>query len=405
MERTLARLGGAAALVALLAVGGYGAAAQTPDKDADKPLFNDTFDTDLGSWTAFGPNGKLSLTTDAAHIKNGKGALEFAYKVDNKAAAAQAGNPSGLPVDLLVRPTPDGALTKMRSLRFWARTDEDTPLAVALTEKDGGRYIAFAWLPKNTWQQVMLAPSDFWLSDNKGDPPDPDGKLDLDQVENIGVVSVWSFLAIATSNDPNASALFANHLGPHTLWLDDFTASAAALPETAPAAAPGDSKGVWLEDLSREPLAWLLIGNAQMRREVEGTPLKTPAIQLDYTQAQMNIVVLIHNLRGLDLSKTDRLSFEVASQQTATLIIQLEEKNGAKYNATAEIPAGATATRKTISFTDFTLADDSPPDPVGHLDRAQIKTIAFVDITGILGAGQGKNTLWIGPIRALMSAL
>ncbi len=396
-QRALAWLGGAAVLAALLVAGGHRATAQTPDKEADKALFSDTFETDPGSWTALGPNGKVGLTTDAAHVKNGKSALEFTYRVGAKADAAPA-DANGIPIDVLMRPTPDGALTRLHTLRFWARSDDDIPLVVTLSEKGGGRYVAIVWLPKDTWQQITLAPGDFWLSDDKNDPPDPDGKLDLDQVENVGVANLWSLLALGAGDKP---PFVSRHIGVHTLWLDDFTASSEPLSEgTAP---PADAKGIYVDDLRRSELTWLPIGTMQFQRVTDDNPLKGPALRLDYTQAQGidSIVALAHDMHRFNFSKTDHLAFMAASQQNATLLIQLEEKGGAKYNATVDLPVGGTAVERTVAFSDFKLADDSPADSDGHLDLDQLKTMTILDLTGLLGSGQGKNTLWLGPIRAL----
>ncbi|HZO91009.1 MAG TPA: hypothetical protein VFB38_21975 [Chthonomonadaceae bacterium] len=392
----LAWLGGAAALLALLGMGAQPAPAQSPEKEGEtQSLFRDTFDSETGGWMALGPSGKASVTTDAAHVKEGKGALEFTYTV-GKAGEANAGGP---PVDILLRPTPDGALAKMRSLRFWARADADTPLVVTLSEKEGGHYNTIVWLPKDTWQQVLLSPEDFWLGDGKDDPKDPDGKLDLDKVENVGLVNVWAFLALGASDNPQIAPIFAPHLGAHSLWLDDFTASPTPRPEEA--APAGDKEGVRIDDLGRTPLlGWLPIGEIQMKLDKSDTPIKGTALRLEYPQEPGKFAALMHDLHRYNLSKASTLTLEVASQQQAKLIVQLEEKGGAKYNAQVDVPAGAAPTRKSVAFTDFTLADDSPKDSNDHLDLDQIKSLVIVDITSLLGGASQQNTLWIGPVHA-----
>ena len=65
------------------------------------------------------------------------------------------------------------------------KADHDTSLGVVLSEKKpgGGDYATMFWAPKNVWQRVDLALSDFVTNDGPTDPVDSDGKLDPDQVE------------------------------------------------------------------------------------------------------------------------------------------------------------------------------------------------------------------------------
>src|SRR5262249_32416543 len=103
-------MGVAMALSALLGLCGSGRAGQTPAEKSDTILWQDTFETGAGSWSALGPNGKVSVTTDSALVKSGKGALAFAYLVGGK---PEAGKDSAVPIDVLYRPTPNGELAKM----------------------------------------------------------------------------------------------------------------------------------------------------------------------------------------------------------------------------------------------------------------------------------------------------
>jgi hypothetical protein len=383
------------ALSALIGLCGSGRAGQTPAEKSETILWQDTFEADAGTWSALGPNGKASVTTDAALVKNGKGALAFAYVVGGK---KEAGKDSAVPIDVLYRPTPNGELAKMRSLRFWIRGDEDTPVAVTLSEKEGGRYMTLFWLPKNVWQQVTLAPGDFWLTDDKNDPKDPDNRLDLDQVDSVSLISLWSFLGLGAADNPGAAALIGSHTGAHTLWLDDVTASSEPPPAAPPVAS--ESKGVWVDDLGRPVLTWMPLGDMQLRLDTSDAPVKGHALRADYTQNEGKFNALIHDLRRVNLANADQLSFEAASVRDVKLVLSLEEKGGARYTSLVDVPAGSKATRFSIPFRDFSLADDSPPDSDGQLDLNQLKTLTIVDISGLINKGQEKNTLWLGPIRA-----
>src|ERR1700750_3092117 len=112
--KAIQRTVGIGSLLALAA--GMALAQQTPPAS----LLHHTFETDAAEWMGIGTTAKVSVTHDAAHVKEGKGALQFDY-------AANKGE-----INVIALPTPDGALTKMKSMHFWIRTDYPTVLAVAL---------------------------------------------------------------------------------------------------------------------------------------------------------------------------------------------------------------------------------------------------------------------------------
>src|SRR5579872_5690330 len=128
---------------------------------------------DAAGWMALGEGTEVH--SDAA-------ALVYTYEVAPKKFA---GTVMGAPVNF----------ARMRSIRFSIKSDHDTAFAVMLSEKKpgGGNYAAWFWTPANVRQQVELTPADFTITDGAGDPVDADGKLDLDQVEGIGVFDLAQF--------------------------------------------------------------------------------------------------------------------------------------------------------------------------------------------------------------------
>lgn len=401
MGRLTQMWGVALALVACAGIGaGRSAYSQTPEKSG-MSVFTDTFETDTNGWIAVGPHAKAAMTVDSKFVKAGKGALAFSFTVTDKAGEKKFENPGVPPVDILLRPIMDGQLTKMKALTFWARTDIAGGYSVSLQEKGEGRYMTLIWLPKDQWQRVTLVPEDFWLSDGKDDPKDADGKLDLDKVENVGVISVWSFLALALGDTPEGTAIITPAIGPHTLWLDDFAAATEVPPYDLPELAlPAKAKGIWIDDMRRGVLGWLPIGNVELSLD-KAAPFKTRALRVDYTQKQGGFVALMRDLHRFNLIHQERLSIDLASAKSAKLAITLEEKSGAKYVVLIDVPGDSVPIHRSIPFSDFNLAGDSPQDPDGQLDLDQIKTLSFTDITGSLGIGTQKNTLWLGPISAI----
>src|SRR5579872_1467626 len=193
---------GAAALCMLLA----GAAnAQEP------PILNHTFEENDGGWHAFGGTAELSLTHEPAAVKSGKGALQLSY-------ALKKGD-----FEALALPTPDQVLSKAKSFRFWVKTDHATSLSLVLQEKDGGRYNALFFVPKETWQQVELSTADFALDLGKDAPKDPDGKLDMEDVESVAIADMAQIFV----QDPNMATALGVSEGPRKLYLDDFAVTTA----------------------------------------------------------------------------------------------------------------------------------------------------------------------------------
>ncbi len=361
-------------------------------------VFLDTFETDSAGWMGYGPHARVGTTNEAGKVKNGKSALAFNYRIENGGGAAEPGQP---PIDALVRSVPDGQLAKARALSFWARTDANTPLALTLTEKNGGgRYMALIWLAKNQWQHVVVTMEDFYLTDGKDDPKDPDGKLDMDQVESVTLLSLYSYMALSVKENPSNAALFPAQTGEHSLWIDDFTALTAAPPADRPEPPlPEEKSGVWLESLRRDAPAWLPLGNVDMKLD-PAAPTKGRALRLDYTQEKGKIAAIAHDLHNLNLTRCNQLQFDIASVKATKIILVLEEKSGAKYNAIVDVPADSALSHKAVFFINFVLSDDLPPDPNGKLDLDQLKSLTIVDLASFTAETAQPNTLWLGPLRA-----
>src|SRR5580658_10563226 len=176
-------------------------AQQTPEV-----LVHQDFETDPTVWSAVGLGSSVSITHLPGQAHSGNSALAFSYQLKRGqiAAAVTPASPK---------------LAKMQRLRFWVKTDHDTPGAVLLSETKpgGGNYTAWFWAPANTWQQIEMSPADFVLSDGPQDPKDADGKLDLDQLQGVGILDLGLFFPAVPSAAP-ANA------GAHTMFIDDFEA-------------------------------------------------------------------------------------------------------------------------------------------------------------------------------------
>lgn len=353
-------------------------------------LLSDTFAGKQAGWMAFGTGGEIRLTPDAAHIKTGKPALAFDYKIaPNQFVAA-------------VLPVGTGSLARMTKLKFWLKTDSSTAVGVILSEKkpEGGNYAAIVWSPKDTWQQIELTPEDFAPSEGPNDPKDPDGKLDLDQIEGVGVIDLGEMF-VNLSGKPELPIAVEQVAGAHTLDVDDFQ----ALAEAPPAASPKASASVVIDDFHRPYLSWLTLGGADLSRSLSGNPLGGPALEVRYQQLEGKFVVIAHPLGHVDLHGSGSLSFDIASNKDAQIVMALEKRKpgsneGPRYNASFQVPGNRQVLHKSISFAEFQLDENGPADPEGKLNPDQIKSVSLLDITAAFSHEQQQNTLWLGQLKA-----
>ena len=370
------RIWSPAKLIGALIVAAVAAFAQ----DAATPILNHTFEDNDGGWQGVGPSAVVSLTHEAASVKHGKGALQFAYSLKKG------------PMNLLLLPTPDMVLTKAKSLRFWVKTDHATPLAFVLQEKDGGRYNAIFSTRRDTWQEVELSTADFVLDTGKDAPKDAAGKLDMDQVEAAGIADVAQFFV---QGDDALAKAFGIEAGPRSLFLDDFVISPAAV---APATTLKGGEGT-LDTFAHPQVGWIATGEVKLTH-TSGKPLDGSGMQAQYHQAPAKIAGFSKYLPPAALTGATRLVLSAASEKPAKLIVQVEEKSGGKYNTTIELPGNSGRADLSVKFADFKQAMDSHDDN-NRLDLDQVTQIIFFDATGILDNTDADNTLWINNIKAV----
>lgn len=329
-------------------------------------LVHQDFETESIGWSALGPGSSVRITHEPAQTHSGNGALAFTYEVKRGQIAAA------------VVPAPP-ALAHMQHLRFWVRTDHDTPAAVLLSEvkPGGGNYTAWFWSPANTWQQIDLTPADFVLSEGPQDPKDPDRKLDLDQLQGVGIIDLASFFPA-----PPAPA------SPHTMWIDDFEALAGP--------APSETSAMRIDSFDRGFLPWITTGGMDLKLSAGDNPLHEAALEASYQQTDAPLPALVRRIGNYDLSKAGRLDFDVASDEETTLLIALElnrpgAAQGPRYTLPIYPPGKREVFHVSVKLDDF--------EGQGKLDPAQLKSLVLTDPAGA-GDGVGvHNRVWIGKVE------
>jgi hypothetical protein len=341
----------------------------------DAPILQSTFAGGEDGWTVVqiaGTGAKATAVHDAEHLKVGTGSLKVDYTVGpNQMAAA-------------VLPIAEGAAAKMASIHFWVRPDANAPLLLTLVEKGGAEYNCPFTAAKGKWQEVALSSSDFLLNVDAGRPADPDGKLDMDQINAVSLVDMEQFLG----QNATVAGILGVQPGARALYLSDFQLSAKPLPAAESASL--------IDGFARPQPNWAVV-NATASL-VNEAPLNARALRLDYNLVSGKAAGAFHRLRLGQLVGKRTIDFRVAAASACHLLVQLEEKSGGKYNATVEVPGGSAAVDRSVDLSEMAAAEDSKDDN-GKLDLDQVKQMTILDITALIDA-PGRNTLWIGPVSA-----
>jgi hypothetical protein len=326
-------------------------------------LLRQTFDTDTSGWMVMGKGGSVRVS---------EGALAFSYELKARQIA------------LAVLPVPDG-FARMQRLRFRVKADHDTALVVLLSEKKpgGGNYTAQFWAPANVWQQVELNAADFSAADGPTDPVDADGKLDLDEVEGIGITDMAAFF-LAQADNPSFPVAVDAASGMHTVWIDDFEVLGAA------GAAHSSSR---IDSFDRGYLEWLTMGGVKLKLVGKENPLGMPAMQAEFGASDGRYGLLLRSVANLDLKQATRLVFDIASDRAVTLAVSLETKKGERFNLTIFPPAKKEVFHVNLRLEDF--------EGDGKMNAGQWKSIAITDITAADGGVAPANTLWIGKMEGV----
>ena len=358
-----------------------GQSAQAQPPQLPEPLYTQNFDEGDGGWIGIGKDAKVKQSREDA--KQGAGALRFDYEV------AQGS------LNALAAPLAQGTLNTLQALTFDIKSDHDTSLILTLREQGGGQFASPLSLIAGQWQRVELTPSDFILQHNPNDPKDANGKLDVEKIESFSLLDFSQIFVQGDVNDP-ISQMLGVAQGPRTLWLDDVTFSSKPLPDLPKVEMPKGA--ISIDPFLRPQVSWLAAGNVTLQRAPAEQPADN-ALQVHYEQAPGRINAMVKMLAPGILAGKEQLSFQIASEKPAVLMVQLEEIGGGKYNFTTQVPGEVKPKMVEADFAEFKPADDSKDDN-DQLDLDQVKQIFIMDVAGMAGIGKGDNTLWLGRISA-----
>ena len=357
----------------------------------------DAFEGELSGWTAFKLDAgavdadlesKIEIAQEGA--KAGKGALAFTYDVS-----------PGV-IRVLARQGPF-ELGGMKSLRFWVKCSAATALVVSLTESNGAGYQAPFSVSAGTWQEVVLNFDEFTADDPA---KDPNGKLDVDDVASLSLFDFAGFLAL----------LVPETKGRRTIGVDDLRFSPAAAPLTTGVTSVTRVVPAHLIDSFESPvIRWAPLsvefGDALKINLFDAAlaidSLAPPgggrqALRFSYPRKPAKVHGILRSTEKLDLSKAGSLELWLRTSHDGSYLVNLEEKDGSRYDKVVELRAADGWTSFAATWGDFKLADDSQ-DENGRLDPSELKQVLVADATSLFGGPPVDEVrLWIDEVRFLL---
>jgi len=337
------------------------------DKEKDtkvaKPSKMD-FETDVQGWLVLpGADGKVERITNAADVKNGKGALRYTYvAAPNK-------------LNVIVHLEPEYF---SQGFRFWVKTDRPTAMLFSVAEEEGGeRWETVFWTKHNEWQQVTIALSDFTLSE---DSPVKNNKIEMDKSSGIGFLDA---LAVLGAND-EAVPLFGYQQGTHTFWLDDFEFLEKSPTRTKNADV--------IEDFQKDYLSWFALVNVNLSKTANG-------MKVQYRQNDVGIFGVGRVLARKSLSNTKGVSVRLSVKNATKLAFTVEETDGERWIVIRDLGGDRGMTTVKCLWDEFTITDDTKGKGDGKLDPAAVKMFSMLDLGVLLGEAEPANEWEVTEIR------
>lgn len=360
----------------------------------------DDFETELSGWSLLrleagavdaDQDSKLTLAREPAQVKAGKGALAFTYAV----------SPGVVQILALQR---ELGLAGMKSVRFWIRSGAATAVVLSLTEQNGAAYQCPFAVAAGAWQEVAVNLDEFTIDDPS---KDDNGRLDADQIASLHLFDFAGFLA----------TILPEIKGSRTIGLDDLSFSPKAVAVTTGKLAVTKVVPVHLLDSFETPLLrWTPLSvefSDALKINLFDAPMAVDAtapagggkqsLLFTYPRRPAKAHGIMRSTEKLDLAKATSLELWLRTSVDGTYIVNLEEKDGSRYDKTVELKAADGWTSLSLPLADFTLANDSP-DENGRLDAGQLKQVLVADATSLLGGAEAPSVkLWLDEVRFLLA--
>jgi hypothetical protein len=361
----------------------------------------DDFEADpLVGWTrlkiengvpAEDPDATAGVVRDAAQVKSGKGSLAYAHDV----------TPGVLRILALQR---ELELKGAKSVRFWIKSSAATAVVLSLTERNGASWQCPFTLAAGAWQEVAVNLDEFTIDDPS---KDDNGRLDIDQVASLHLFDFGGMLA----------TLVPDLQGRRTLWIDDLAFSPKAVAATTGTMAVTVVVPVLLLDSFETTLVrWAPLSvefSDTLKINLFDIPLAVDAtapagggkqsLKATYPRRAAKANAVMRSTEKLALGKATSLELWLKTSADGTYLVNLEEKDGSRYDKTVALKAADGWTSLRLPLGEFALAQDSQ-DENGRLDAAEIKQVLVADATTLLGGPEAAEVrLWLDEVRFVLA--
>ena len=307
-------------------------------------LIHDSFERDTNGWRVLTPSYTLRRTSNVPDVREGEGALELSYVfVEGQ-------------IPLVIREV--GA----EGIAAWFKASRDALVVLLIGEKDEGeRFTLPVHLPAQKWTKVVANLEDFQLAD---DSPIQNRKLDLDKVAAVGFVDLLPTFIRGEAME----YLFGPRTGTNVVWMDEFQ-----ILEQRPA--DGKMTGTGLVDaFNRSFSSWMpLIG-------ITLTPSEAGGTRVYYKREANHFYAMIRSVSPGTLAGGKELVLKVRAPQEVRIVIAVEETDGEKWQAIAQVPGGNEVSQVFVRFAEMQKSEDSGSAD-GTLSPERIKLITLLDLT------------------------
>lgn len=342
-----------AARIALLTIGlllipGGGSA------DEPSPSRFDFEQNELSAgWNTTACAASLEITREAENVREGRGALEFAWEAaDGRLAIVSV---SGVSLE-----------ERARSLRLSLKLGERGPVMYGVQEADGSSYQGYLYTPGGVWHDVAVDLDELMLSEGS---EDENGRLDVHEIDSIMVADLSNI-------DGEAGKSLGIKQGRQMMWLDNVELSSQLAPHRS---SRGPNDGVFIDDFERlraRPTEIHALPIGRLRLSLVDGPGgdDASALRVRYAADGYRWAGFVAAVGYLDLTGRSRICLNVRAEQAAPMQVVLEERDGSKYVARHRLDAEQGWYELRLPFEKFKL-DPQTQDENERLDLDQLRVI------------------------------
>lgn len=344
---------------------------------ADLPQWN--FEQDIQGWTSLDKQAELAQEKAPGHVYEGAASLRFSFQARG---AAEGELPGAVGAELQ-------GLVGAKSLHLALKASVAGPCVIALREADESNYMLFTHLSADEWHVLDLPIAAFRLDEHS---VDENGQLDPGQISRLVIADPGVFLSQAVAQ--GGFPFFYVRPSQRTFWLDEVQFMEGHPNRLAEPQLPGTTM---LEDCDSDPAYFMVFGGRDLKVSSCADPAaRGKSLRLDYTLPEKTLLAALCQTAAGALAGARGITFSVRSGAPLPLLVMVEEEDRSRYQKVVEVEAGRWQT-PVITWGDMTLSDDSQDPDVG-LQPETIRSIAFVDISAIIGQKETANTLWLDEV-------